>query len=181
MKLIMAGKGIELTDGIKTYSEEKLSKLDKYFTENTIANVTFKTEKNDQIIEVTIPIKGNVIRVKNGTDDMYKSIDQAVDLLDRQVRKYRTKIKSNKIHNIMKKEAEGNFSNLNIEEDDSDEIKIVKKKTFITKPMDPIEACMQSELIGHNFFMFLNSETGGICAVYKRGDGTFGLLMPEDE
>ena len=181
MKIIMTGKGLDLTDGIKTYVEDKLEKLNKYFTDNTTANVTCKTEKNDQIIEVTIPVKGNVIRVKSATEDMYKSIDQAVDVLDRQIRKYRTKIRDNKIHNIMRKEAEGNFSNINIDDEKDDEIKIVKKKTFITKPMDPIEACMQSELIGHNFFMFLNSETGGICAVYKRGDGTFGLLMPEDE
>lgn len=180
MELTISGKGMDLTEALKNQVEDKLKKLDKYFNKETTATVTLKTQKSSHIVEITIPVKGNVLRVSCDTEDMYKSIDQAVTLLERQIRKYRTKIKDNKIHNLMRAEVAGNFSDEAVAEE-NDDIKIVRKKNFIVKPMDPVEACMQAELIGHTFFMFKNSETDTICAVYKRKDGTFGLLLPEDE
>ena len=183
MQIIITGKNMDLTEALKSQVEEKLKKLDKYFTDNTKATVTLKTEKNAQIIEITIPVKGNVLRVQNSTEDMYKSLDQAISILERQIRKYRTKIKDRKIHNIMRNEVEANFSNYvdDVVEEDDNEIKIVKRKHFLLKPMDPIEACMQSELINHEFFLFKNSETNSVCVVYKRADGSFGLIEPEEE
>lgn len=180
MKINISGKGIDLTDSLKEQINNKLDKLNKYFTDNTTANVTLKTQKLMHIVEITIPVKGNVLRVQTDTEDMYKSIDQAVDILERQIRKYRTKIKNRKIHNLMRNEVEGGFSEESIEElKDNNEITIVKKKHFLLKPMDPIEACMQADLIGHEFFLFQNSETNTTCLVYKRKDGSFGLIESE--
>ena len=181
MRIIISGKGMDLTEALKEQVEAKMKKLDKYFISTTVATATMKTEKNSHIIEITIPVKGNVLRVQRCTDDMYKSIDDAIDILERQIRKYRTKFRDNKIHNLMRKEAEGDFSYDEEIEEIVDDIRIVKKKHFVVKPMDPVEACMQSELIDHDFFLFKNSETGNICAVYKRADGAFGLLEPEEE
>ena len=180
MKIIISGQGMDLTPALKEQVEMKLGKLDKYFTDDTVANATLKTQKNAQVIEVTIPVKGSVLRVHSETDDMYKSIDQAEQILERQIRKFRTKIRDNKIHNIMVSESSGNFSEEHVEEEDN-EIKIVKKKHFMLKPMDPIEACMQAQLVDHTFFVFKNSETDSVCVVYKRGDGAFGLNEPEEE
>ena len=180
MKINISGKGIDLTDSLKDQVNDKMKKLDRYFTDNTTANVALKTEKLSHIVEITIPVKGNVLRVQCDTEDMYKSIDQAVDVLERQIRKYRTKIKDRKIHNLMRNEVEGGFSEESVDElKDENEITIVKKKHFILKPMDPIEACMQADLIGHEFFLFRNSDTDTTCLVYKRKDGSFGLIEPE--
>ena len=110
MKINISGKGIDLTESLKEQINSKMEKLDRYFTDNTTANVTLKTEKMSHIVEITIPVKGNVLRVQSDTEDMYKSIDQSVDVLERQIRKYRTKIKDRKIHNLMRNEVEGGFS-----------------------------------------------------------------------
>lgn len=181
MKIIITGKGLDLTQALKDQVDSKVSKLERYFTNSTIANVTMKTEKNNHVCEITIPVKGNVLRVQCMTEDMYKTIDQAVDILERQIRKYRTKIKDRKIHNLMRNEVEGGFSEEYVEEEPHT-IKIEKRKQFLLKPMDPIEACMQADLLNHEFFLFKNSENNNeICVVYKRGDESYGLIVPEEE
>ena len=178
MKYTIKGLGIDLTDGLKSHVDKGLEKLDKFFTNETQASVVLKTQKNDHIVEITVPLKGNILRVSERGSDMYSLIDVAIDKLERQVRKYKTKVRDNRIHKIMKNEAEGNL--VSFEGDGDNEpnqmIEIVKKKHFELIPMTPEEACEHMELLNHNFFMFENNENNKICVVYKRIDGAYGLI-----
>ena len=173
MKFIISGKNIEVTEGLKTAVEEKIGKLDKYFTEDTEIHVTLSTQKYRQKIEVTIPMKGNIVRAEQESNDMYVSIDLVEEIIERQLRRYKTKI-------IERQQATVNLSKEFIEEEvDDEEIKIVRTKRFAVKPMDVEEACVQMELLGHNFFVFRNAETDEVNVVYKRKGNTFGLIEPE--
>ena len=173
MKFIISGKNIEVTEGLKTAVEEKIGKLDKYFTEYTEIHVTLSTQKDRQKIEVTIPMKGNIVRAEQESNDMYVSIDLVEEIIERQLRRYKTKI-------IERQQATVNLSKEFIEEEvDDEEIKIVRTKRFAVKPMDVEEACVQMELLGHNFFVFRNAETDEVNVVYKRKGNTFGLIEPE--
>ncbi|MCI7469723.1 MAG: ribosome-associated translation inhibitor RaiA [Lachnospiraceae bacterium] len=178
MKINITGKNIELTDGLKTAVNDKLSKLDKYFTDDTTVNVTLSVEKDRQKIEVTIPIKGQIIRSEQVSNDMYVSIDLVEEVIERQLRKYRTKLVSKQ--NEPKEFFQEDF----IEEDDNDDeedsqIKIKRTKHFGIKPMYPEDACVQMELLGHDFFVFRNAETDEVNVVYKRRGNTYGLIEPE--
>ena len=178
MKINITGKNIELTDGLKTAVNDKLSKLDTYFTDDTTVNVTLSVEKDRQKIEVTIPIKGQIIRSEQVSNDMYVSIDLVEEVIERQLRKYRTKLVSKQ--NEPKEFFQEDF----IEEDDNDDeedsqIKIKRTKHFGIKPMYPEDACVQMELLGHDFFVFRNAETDEVNVVYKRRGNTYGLIEPE--
>ena len=176
MKIKIFGKNIEVTEGIKGAVEEKLGKLDKYFAEETKADVTLSVNRNDQKVEVTIPVKGGIIRAEEVSEDMYASIDMVEETIERQLVKYKNKLVDKK------KSQRDNFTNDYIEADyedeDEDVVKIVRTKSFGIKPMDAEEACIQMELLGHNFFVFLNAETDEVNVVYKRKGGTFGLIEP---
>jgi len=175
MRYIISGKNINVTEPLKEAVENKLSKLDRYFSPDTEVHATLSVEKGRQNIEVTIPIKGTIIRAEQDSNDMYVSIDLVEEVIERQIKKYKTKI-------IDRKQSATAFSDLFIQEEaEPDEsIKIVKTKRFAMKPMDPEEACLQMELLGHDFFMFLNSETEEINVVYKRKANTYGLIEPEN-
>lgn len=175
MKYIISGHNIDVTEGIKSAVQAKLGKLDKYFTNETEATVTLSVEKDRQKIEVTIPVKGSIIRAEEVSTDMYASIDLIEETIERQLRRYRKKLIDR--HKAPKE----NFTPAYIEEDydDEDGVKIVKSKRFGIKPMDAEEACVQMELLGHNFFVFLNAETDEVNVVYKRKGGTYGLIEPE--
>jgi len=174
MRYTISGKNIDITPGLKAAVENKLGKLDRYFSPDTEAQVTLSVEKGRQKIEVTIPIKGSMIRAEQDSDDMYVSIDLVEEIIERQIKKYKTKI-------IDKKQSAASFSDTFIQEEVEYEetVYIVKTKRFAMKPMDPEEACLQMELLGHNFFMFLNSETEQINVVYKRKANSYGLIEPE--
>lgn len=174
MRFTITGKNIEVTEGLRKAIKEKIGKLDKYFSSETEAIVTLSVEKERQKIEVTIPVKGNIIRAEEVSNDMYVSIDLVEEIIERQLRKYKTRI-------VESKQAAAEFSKLYIENDYDDEpdIKIVRSKRFGIKPMDPEEACIQMELLGHNFYVFSNSETDEVNVVYKRKNGTYGLIEPE--
>ena len=174
MRYTISGKNIDITPGLKNAVENKLSKLERYFSPDTEAQVTLSVEKGRQKIEVTIPIKGTIIRAEQDSDDMYVSIDLVEEIIERQIKKYKTKI-------IDKKQSAASFSDTFIQEEIEYEeaVNIVKTKRFAMKPMDPEEACLQMELLGHNFFMFLNSETEQINVVYKRKANSYGLIEPE--
>ena len=176
MKIKIFGKNIEVTEGIKGAVEEKLGKLDKYFAEETKADGTLSVNRNDQKVEVTIPVTGGIIRAEEVSEDMYASIDMVEETIERQLVKYKNKLVDKK------KSYRDNFTNDYIEADyedeDEDVVKIVRTKSFGIKPMDAEEACIQMELLGHNFFVFLNAETDEVNVVYKRKGGTFGLIEP---
>lgn len=172
MRITITGRNIELTEGLKAAVEEKLSKLEKFFAPDTNVFVTLSVEKERQKIEVTIPIKGHVIRSEQSSNDMYVSIDLVEEVIERQLRKYRTKLASKKMN------VAENFSEAFIDSDadEDEEIKIVRTKRFGMKPMYPEDACVQMELTGHDFFVFRNAETDEVNVVYKRKGNTFGLI-----
>ena len=175
MKFVISGKNIEVTDGLKTAVQDKLGKLERYFTPDTEVHVTLSVEKERQKIEVTIPVKGNIIRSEQVSNDMYVSIDLVEEVIERQIRRYRKKL-------IDKKQSALSFSQAFMEEEDEhpeEDIRIVKTKKFAIKPIDPEEACLQMEMLGHNFYVFLNADTDQVNVVYRRKNGTYGLIEPE--
>ncbi len=174
MKFIIVGKNIDVTPGLKDAIEHKLGKLERYFTPDTEIHVTLSVQREHQKMEVTIPVKGNIIRSEQESDDMYVTIDLVEEVIERQLRKYKNKL-------IARHQEGNNFNKELFDSDetiDTDEIKIVRTKKFGIKPMFPEDACVQMELLGHNFFVFCNAETDEVCVVYKRKDGTFGLIEP---
>ena len=174
MKITISGKNIDVTEGLKAAVNEKLGKLEKYFTPDTNVIVTLSVEKERQKIEVTIPVKGNIIRSEQVSNDMYVSIDLVEEIIERQLKKYKNKI-------VDKQQAAASFSKAYVENDytDDDEIKIVRTKKFDIKPMYPEDACIQMELLGHDFYVFCNAESDEVNVVYRRKNGTFGLIEPE--
>ncbi len=175
MKFVIVGRNIEVTEGLKSAVEEKIGKLDKYFSPDTEVYVTLSVEKERQKIEVTIPVKGSIIRSEQVSSDMYVSIDLVEEIIERQLKKYKNKL-------IDKHQAAASFSKLFMENDDTEpeEIKIVRTKKFDIKPMYAEDACIQMELLGHNFFVFCNAETDQVNVVYKRKGDTYGLIEPEE-
>ena len=174
MRIKITGRNIELTEGLKAAVEDKLNKLEKYFTPDTEVNVTLSVEKERQKVEVTIPMKGSYIRSEQVSSDMYVSIDLVEEIIERQLKKYKNKI-------VDKQQAAASFSKAYVENDytDDEEIKIVRTKKFDIKPMYPEDACIQMELLGHNFYVFSNAETDEVNVVYKRKGNTYGLIEPE--
>ena len=177
MRYTITERNIEITDGLKKAVEEKLHKLGKYFTEDTEAKITLSVQKEAHKIEVTIPTKQGLIRAEEVSEDMYVSIDKVEDIIERQIKKFKNKL-------VDRKQSGVSFSELFINEEDSDveeedEIKIVKTKRFSIKPMDPEEACLQMELLAHDFYVFRNAISDEICVVYKRKDGKYGIIEPE--
>ncbi|CRZ35466.1 putative sigma-54 modulation protein [Herbinix hemicellulosilytica] len=174
MRYIISGKNIDVTESLKNAVYEKIGKLERYFTPETEVHVTFSVEKDRQKIEVTIPVKGSIIRAEEVSNDMYVSIDLVEEIIERQLRKYKNKL-------INHKQAAANFNKAFMEDDyaEDDGVKIVKTKKFAIKPMDPEEACVQMELLGHNFFVFRNAQTNEVNVVYKRKGNTYGLIEPE--
>ena len=154
--------------------ESKLGKLERYFSPDTEVQVTLSVEKGRQKIEVTIPVKGSIIRAEQDSSDMYVSVDLVEEIIERQIKKYKTKI-------VDKKQSALAFSEAFLQEEAEQEetVNIVKTKRFAMKPMDAEDACVQMELLGHNFFMFLNADTNEVNVVYKRKGNSYGLIEPE--
>lgn len=173
MLLNFVGKNIELTESLKEIAEKKFSRLDKYFSEEVEARIVFSTIKDEQTVEATIFLPKTIIRAEETTDDMYSSMDNAVDALARQIRKHKTRLKRRYQNNetirfdeLMDKEAAK----------DEPEHKIVKRKNFELNPMNEEEAILQMDLLNHNFFVFLDGDTDGVSIVYKRKDGNYGKI-----
>lgn len=178
MKLTITGKQIELTEGLKQRIDERFAKLDRYFHKDTEAFVTLSVQKELQKVEATI-ISGNLtMRVEEATNDMYVSIDNSVDILERQLRKHKTKIEKKLKKEIFEAEA---LSNAKFDDviDEEQEFKIVRTKKFGFKPMSPEEAILQMNLLGHQFFIFNNDKTEAPNVVYKRKNGDYGLIELE--
>ena len=173
MRFTISGKNLEVTDSMRKAVTEKLGKLERYFTPDTNIIVTMSVEKERQKIEVTIPLKGNVIRSEQVSNDMYVSIDLVEEVIERQLRKYKQK--------LVDRHQDGSFKRefLENETESADEIRIVRTKQFDIKPMYPEDACVQMELLGHSFYVFQNAENEQMSVVYKRKGGTYGLIEPE--
>ena len=174
MNFVIVGKNIEVTPGLKSAVEDKIGKLERYFTPETEIHVTLSVEKERQKIEVTIPVKGSIIRSEQVSNDMYVSIDLVEEIIERQLKKYKHKLMDHK-------QSESYFKKEFLEKEymEEEEIKIIRNKKFDIKPMYPEDACIQMELLGHNFFVFFNAETDQVNVVYKRKGNTYGLIEPE--
>ena len=175
MRIKITGRNIELTEGLKAAVGDKLNKLEKYFTPDTEVNVTLSVEKERQKVEVTIPMKGSYIRSEQVSSDMYVSIDLVEEVIERQLKKYRTKLvtKQQNAATVFKQDF------LDEKSEDDEEIKIIRTKKFDMKPMYPEDACVEMELLGHDFYVFINAETEDVNVVYKRKGNTYGLIEPE--
>jgi len=154
---------------------KKVSKLDKYFPEDTEAHVTLAVERNRHIVEVTIPYVGGIIRGEVASGDMYASVDSVLAKLERQIVKHRTKLEKNLRQGAFK--AEPVYAPL--EDLYEEPRKVVRVKRFSIKPMDVEEAILQMELLGHSFFVFENAKNGAANVLYLRKDGNYGLIEPE--
>ena len=175
MKFIIIGKNLDVTAGLKEAVESKLGKLERYFTPDTEIHVTLSVQRERQKIEVTIPVKGGIIRSEQQSNDMYVSIDLVEEVIERQLRKYKNKL-------VAKHQEGSNFTSSFYDADetaDDGDIKIVRSKKFGIKPMYPEDACVQMELLGHDFYVFCNAETEEVNVVYKRKNGSYGLIEPE--
>lgn len=170
MKITTTGRKIDITEGLHGYVEKKISKLEKYFRESTDAQVTLSVQKDYHTVEVTIYYEGMIFRAELTDRDMYAAIDKSVDVLERQIRKQKTKLE--------KKLREGVFNETPVFDDyeEEQEFKIVKIKKYKDKPMSPEEAILQMNLLGHEFYIFTNSKTNDKEVVYKRKDGNYGLI-----
>lgn len=173
MRITVSGKNMDVTDALRNTVNKKMSKLEKYFNKDVEVITTVSVERNRHIFEVTIPFNGTILRAEEVTEDMYNSVDKAVDILERQIRKHKTKLeKRHQAGDSIK------FENIQVLPEDN-EPKIVRTKKFAVKPMDEEEAVLQMELIGHSFYVFRNGETDEVNVVYKRKDGNYGLIEPE--
>lgn len=173
MRYNIRGEKVEITNSIKSYIEDKIGKLDKYFenANDILANVVIKVRGKEQKIEITVPAMNYTLRSEESNDDLYAAIDLTVDKLERQIRKHKTKLNSKIKKNIIK-----NFD-IDLEDDLEDEnSKIIKRKKVDMKPMNEEEAILQMNMLGHSFFVFKNSSNNLICVLYLRKDGTYGII-----
>lgn len=181
MKLIISGKNIEVTDALRERTIKKMSRLERFFSSETEAHITLSVEKIRHIVEVTIPYKGMIFRAEVVNDDMYASLDKAIDILERQIKKNKTRLEKRLREGaFIPAEAPKNLSPVTEEDvEEESEFKIVRSKKFAIKPMDVEEAILQMNLLGHEFFVFTNADTNLVNVVYRRKDGNYGLIEPE--
>ncbi|MBI2843618.1 MAG: ribosome-associated translation inhibitor RaiA [Armatimonadetes bacterium] len=188
MLITVKGKNVEVTDALKRYAEKKIQKLEKYFGEIKEAQVTQSVQRNWHIVEVMLEGDGVLLRGEERTDDMYASIDQVVDKLERRVKKFKGKHygraaeegpreRQAQREQMLAEVAGVESPELAAEEELAPEI--VRTKRFPIKPMAPEEAANQMELLHHDFFVFLNQDTEAVNVVYRRKDGNYGLIEPE--
>ena len=173
MKYNIRGENVEITPSIRSYIEDKIGKLERYFgtPEDITASVVVKVRGKEQKIEITVPAMHYTLRSEESHDDLYAAIDLTVDKLERQIRKNKTKINSRIKKNLIQNfevELEDNF--------EDDDTKVIKRKHIEMKPMSEEEAILQMNMLGHSFFVFKNTDTETICVLYLRKDGSFGIL-----
>ena len=176
MEIIIRGDKLKITDSMHAYIEEKLGKLEKYLknSEEIRANVIVKVKNHEQRVEITIPLKTYIVRAEETKDDFYAAVDKALDTLERQIRKNKTRMMSKQVKTSF------DFDINEIEQEiEKEEKKIVKRKTVEVKPMNEEEAILQMELLGHEFYMYKDSESGKSAVVYKRKDGNYGVIESE--
>ena len=169
MTIKINGRKIEVTEGLKSYIQKKISKLEKYFGETALANVTISVQKDHHIVEVTIFQDSMIYRAEVSNDDMYAAVDKVEDVLERQIRKQKTRLEKRLKSDAFIDEPVPEYA-------EEGEFKIVKKKVYTAKPMSVEEAILQMNLLGHNFYIFSNSETEDKNVVYKRKDGNYGVI-----
>ncbi len=174
MKLNIRGEKIEITGAMKEYAEEKLAKLEKYISnaEDVTVNVLVKLRNHMQKVEITIFLQSLILRSEEEQEDFYAAIDNSIDKLERQIRKNKTRLENK---NRVNKSLSFDFE---VEEKEDDQ-KVVKRKSVEVKPMDEEEAILQLELLGHQFYLYNDIDTGKAAVIYKRKDGNYGIIEAE--
>ncbi|WP_112181885.1 MULTISPECIES: ribosome hibernation-promoting factor, HPF/YfiA family [Paraliobacillus] len=180
MKYNIRGENVEVTGAIKEYIEKKVSKLERYFDTppKSDVNVNLSVYKEEQKIEITIPMINLLLRAEEQHTDLYAAVDLVVDKLERQIRKYKTKVNRKArqqgapkhIFAEMEKEIEEGY------DEEEDGLEVVRTKRFDLKPMDSEEAILQMDMLGHTFYVFTDAESGDTNVVYRRKDGKYGLI-----
>ncbi len=178
MEIVIHGDKLKVTQAMNDYIKEKLGKLDKYLkdTDSVRANVIVKVKNHEQKVEITIPLKSYILRTEESKEDFYAAVDKATDKLERQIRKNKTRIMSKKTKN------DYDFALSEIEDTDDykeDDSKVIKRKKIDIKPMDEEEAILQMELLGHQFYVYKDSNTNKMAVIYKRNDGNYGVIESE--
>lgn len=159
-----------LTDEQKEMLAKKVSKLDKYFSDDVVSDIVVAEQRDKKIVELTLRTNGMIYRAEERNEEVYTATDDIIDSIERQIRKNKTRLLK-RLRDGVKKE----FEAFNTEEEEND-IKIVKTKKYHIKPMSAEEAVLQMNLIGHELFVFLNAETNTTDIVYRRKDGDYGLI-----
>lgn len=185
MNMSIRGQQIEVTDALREYVDKKLGRLEKYFDAppSSDGTVTLNAIRGVHTVEVTIPLPGVLLRAEDRSDDMYASIDAVVDKLERQIRKYKTKLNRKVRQEGLRVAAEASATSTRladeVEEEEGD-FQVVRTKRFTLKPMDVEEAILQMDMLGHNFFVFSNIDSRDVNVVYKRNDGKYGLIAQNE-
>lgn len=176
MDIIIRGSKLEITEAMESYAKEKISRLEKYLenSDDTHATILVKIHGHLHIVEVTIPLKNFILRAEESKDDFYAAIDTVTDKLERQIRKNKTRIAAKKNKEV----KDFAYDHIQSIEEESEE-KIVKRKKIEVKPMDEEEAILQMELLGHEFYLYKDIETGEPAVIYKRKDGDYGIIEAE--
>ena len=178
MGIVVSGQNVDITPALKEYAEKKLKKLHKFFEDREVEiEVVLKVQRELHVADITVQVGGLLVRGEGKTDDMYASINVAVDRIERQIRKYKTRI--NRRLRRLDGQAAGAAAGGQAEVEEDQELRLVRTKRFDVKPMSVEEAIMQMELLDHDFFVFRNDATGGVNVVYRRNDGGYGLIEPE--
>jgi len=185
MKFTFTGKNVVVSDQMKEQATKKIGRLAKLLPETADVTVTFSAVKQDNIVEVSIPLGGRSVRAQVTKTNWAAAIDDVADILERQMIKYRKRYKDKmRRGGSIKDVPEVLFSDFDDNDSQADEassIKIERTKTFALKPMDEEEAVMEMELLGHIFYVFRNSKSSLVNVVYKRKDGAYGLICPQDQ
>ena len=174
MNIHITGKNLEISDSLKDVVYKKVKKLDRYFEPGTEATVVLSTQRARHIVEITIPFDGVILRGEEATDDMYGSIERVVQKIEKQINHHRTRLERRLKMGAFRDDAPDEGS----QDGGQSNVKVVRTKKFAVKPLDLDEAALQMQLLGHDFFVFTNSDTGEVNVLYRRKDGQFGLIEP---
>lgn len=176
MQIFIKGKGLHVTDAMRAHAEEKIGHLQHYFDHIIDAHVTMRTERANQIVDVTLHLPHYIIKAEERSPDMYASIDLVRDRLEQQIRKYKTRLIDR--HHRANGKLQASLEPAPTSEESEEAPRIVRTKRFDVKPMHPEEAVHQMVLLGHDFFVFINVQTDQINVLYKRKSGDLGLIEP---
>ncbi|GGE04781.1 ribosomal subunit interface protein [Marinithermofilum abyssi] len=185
MEYFVRGNNIEVTDALRDYVVKKLSRLERYFdSPKAEAHVALSVFRDVHKVEVTIPFPALLVRAEESSENMYASVDNVLEKLERQIRKYKTKVnrkfrQDGSLRSLMENGTAPDTDVSVMDDEEEEEFQVVRTKRFNLKPMDLEEAILQMDLLGHNFYVFSNAETDQVNVVYKRKDGRYGLIEPE--
>ena len=179
MKITTQGNGIRIGERLEKKIADKMGKFDKFFGDEGSLNVRIRPEGNKMVVEITMKLDGKIYRAEARDEDILTAVDRTVDKLESQIRRQKTKFLKKKkeypgIVNFLEDDGGADF-----DFEDEPEEKITKTKKFPLRPMSAEDAILQLEMLGHDFFVYLDSDTDSVCIVYKRNDGGYGLLEPE--